>query len=168
MGGGFKVANDKCEPVKTSRLNGPETETRDEPQVKAVGIKASRMKVKSRGTQGERGSLFMKGRKIARQPYTPAPKLLNLTTAHRSMPRQEAIKPKRVQALCRGYPWSLTRYQLSLHSSGFASSDRGHDWVRPWTSACDAGTWSQRFNCNPTGRIPKGHKDEIEHRIREA
>ncbi|KAJ4993012.1 hypothetical protein SVAN01_01364 [Stagonosporopsis vannaccii] len=93
-------------------------ETRGEPRIKAAGIKASREKVKSRGTPDERDSLFMKGRKIARQRYTPAPKLLNLTMAHRSMLRQEAVKPKRVQALCRGYPWSLTRYRVRFARPG--------------------------------------------------
>lgn len=101
----------------------------------------------------------MKGRKIARQRYTPAQRLLILTMAHRSMPRQEPVKPKRVQALCRGHPCCLSDYQLSRRSSGFATHNRGCDWTILWVaawSACDAATLIQRFNCNPTGSILKG------------
>ena len=122
--GGFKEANDKCEPMKTSRLNGLERETRGEPRIKAGGIKTSEEKVKNRSTQDEE-SLLMKGHKIARQRDIPAEKFLNLTMAHRSLSRQGLVKPKRIQASCRGHPWSLTRYQLPPRSSGFASARPG-------------------------------------------
>src|SRR5690349_14134974 len=91
--------------------------------------------------------------------------MLKLTMAHRSLSRQEPVRPKKVQALCRGHPWSLARYQLSPRRSGFASGSQGRDWLKSWMvawSAFNAGTWIQ---LQPHWEETEGHEVEIEYRI---
>lgn len=46
----FEEANDKCEPVKTTQLDGPEGDNERQPQIRAAEIKASSEKVKNRDT----------------------------------------------------------------------------------------------------------------------
>ena len=144
MCGGFKEANDKCEPMKTTRLDGPVRGNERRTANKADGIKTSKEKVKNRGTQEERDSLFMKGRKIDRQRNTPAQKLLNLTMAHRSLSRQVPVDLEEFKACVADTPGASRTISSRPVAPDSLRPDRGYDWAKTriagW-SAFNAGTW---------------------------